>query len=93
MARVGTHGEGGISKRSDGRLTEREVVAMVYLLLIGGHETTVNLLGTALLALLKNPDQLADLRANPDIRGAGVHGHDPLHGGAGGRARRDDSGG
>jgi cytochrome P450 len=50
-----------------GRLTEQEVVSMVYLLLIGGHETTVNLLGTALLALLKNPDELAALRADPGL--------------------------
>ncbi|HEV2346245.1 MAG TPA: cytochrome P450 [Actinocrinis sp.] len=61
-----------VESSGDGRLTEREVVAMVYLLLIGGQETTVNLLGTALLALLKNPDQLADLRANPDILSTAV---------------------
>lgn len=48
-----------------GELTEREVFSMVFLLLIGGHETTVNLLGTATLALLHHPDQLAWLRANP----------------------------
>jgi cytochrome P450 len=50
-----------------GKLTEREIVSMVYLLLIGGHETTVNLLGTALLALLKNPGELAALRADPGL--------------------------
>ena len=50
-----------------GELTEHEVVSMVYLLLIGGHETTVNLLSTALLALCQNPDQFADLRAEPSI--------------------------
>ena len=50
-----------------GELTEHEVVSMVYLLLIGGHETTVNLLSTALLALCQNPDQFADLRAEPAI--------------------------
>ncbi|KPI16242.1 Peroxidase [Actinobacteria bacterium OK074] len=48
-----------------GDLTEQEVFAMVFLLLIGGHETTVNLLGTATLALLHHPDQLAWLRAHP----------------------------
>jgi len=52
--------------RDEGKLTNREVVAMVFLLLIGGHETTVNLIGTATLALLRNPDQLAWLRANLD---------------------------
>jgi cytochrome P450 len=51
--------------RDGGALTDDEIVAMVYLLLIGGHETTVNLIGTATLALLRNPDQLAWLRGNP----------------------------
>jgi len=50
-----------------GELTEHEVVSMVYLLLIGGHETTVNLLSTSLLALFQNPDQFADLRSDPSI--------------------------
>ncbi|WP_405814072.1 cytochrome P450 [Streptomyces sp. NBC_01390] len=49
-----------------GELTEQEVFSMVFLLLIGGHETTVNLLGTATLALLHHPDQLAWLRAHPE---------------------------
>ena len=48
-----------------GELTEQEVFSMVFLLLIGGHETTVNLLGTSTLALLHHPDQLAWLRERP----------------------------
>lgn len=54
-----------VQARDAGELTEQEVFSMVFLLLIGGHETTVNLLGTAVLALLHHPDQLAWLRANP----------------------------
>ncbi|MFE3875588.1 cytochrome P450 [Kitasatospora sp. NPDC059146] len=54
-----------VQARDAGELTEREVFSMVFLLLIGGHETTVNLLGTATLALLHHPDQLALLRADP----------------------------
>ncbi|WP_441248402.1 cytochrome P450 family protein [Kitasatospora sp. McL0602] len=50
--------------RDAGELSEQEVFSMVFLLLIGGHETTVNLLGTSTLALLHHPDQLAWLRAN-----------------------------
>ncbi|MCX4471706.1 cytochrome P450 [Micromonospora sp. NBC_01655] len=50
--------------RDQGQLTDDEIVGMVFLLLIGGHETTVNLLGTATLALLRNPDQHAWLRQN-----------------------------
>jgi cytochrome P450 len=50
-----------------GELTDDDIVSMVYLLLIGGHETTVNLLSTAMLALLNHPDQLAELRADPEL--------------------------
>jgi cytochrome P450 len=55
---------GLLRARDAGQLGDDEVVAMVFLLLIGGHETSVNLLGTAILALLHNPDQLAWLRSN-----------------------------
>ncbi|MFY1679586.1 MULTISPECIES: cytochrome P450 family protein [unclassified Streptomyces] len=54
-----------VRAHDDGELTEREVFSMVFLLLIGGHETTVNLLGTAVLSLLRHPDQAAWLRARP----------------------------
>jgi cytochrome P450 len=40
---------------------------MATLLLIAGHETTTNLLGNAVLALLTHPDQLALLRARPEL--------------------------
>ncbi len=49
------------------RLTEDELVAQVLLLYVAGHETTVNLIGNGAIALLRNPDQLALLRANPDL--------------------------
>lgn len=53
-----------LAARDAGQLTDQEIVGMVFLLLIGGHETTVNLLGTAALALLRNPDQHRWLLAN-----------------------------
>jgi cytochrome P450 len=49
------------------RLSAEELVAMGMLLLIAGHETTMNLLGNAVLGLLTHPDQLALLRAHPDL--------------------------
>jgi cytochrome P450 len=56
-----------------GLLTGHEVTSMMLLLLIGGHETTVNLLGTAVLALLNNPGELSWLRANPAAMPAAIH--------------------
>jgi RND superfamily putative drug exporter len=50
-------------------LRENELVAMVFLLLVAGHETTVNLIASGLLALLLNPGQLARLRADPGLIG------------------------
>jgi cytochrome P450 len=48
-------------------LTENELLATCVLLLIAGHETTVNLIGNGTLALLRHPDQLARLRSEPDL--------------------------
>ena len=44
-----------------------ELLAMVFLLLIAGHETTVNLIGNGTLALLTHPEQRARLAADPDL--------------------------
>jgi cytochrome P450 len=49
------------------RLTQREILGFVQLLLVGGQETTVNLINNAVLCLIENPDQLARLRAAPDL--------------------------
>lgn len=49
------------------RLREQELVSLGILLLIAGHETTTNLIGNAVLALLCHPDQLAALRAHPQL--------------------------
>ncbi|MFC8666906.1 cytochrome P450 [Streptomyces sp. NPDC057199] len=49
----------------NGRLTEDELMSLTFLILFAGYENTVQLIGTAVLALLQHPDQLAALRADP----------------------------
>src|SRR5262245_28187538 len=49
------------------KLSEDELLAMVFLLLVAGHETTVNLIGNGTLTLLQHPAELARLRADPSI--------------------------
>jgi cytochrome P450 len=49
------------------KLTNEELTANIILLFGAGHETTVNLIGNGLLALHRNPDQLALLKANPGL--------------------------
>lgn len=49
------------------RLSEDELVASAILLLNAGHEASVNALGGGVVALLRHPDQLARLRADPGL--------------------------
>lgn len=49
------------------RLSEDEVLAMVFILFVAGHITTVNLIANGIYALLTNPAQMDALRANPDL--------------------------
>jgi len=61
MSALGEAGE------NDDRLTDDEVVSTAILLFSAGFETTTNLIGNGLLALLRHPDQMADWRAHPEI--------------------------
>lgn len=54
------------------KLNDAELLSMAFLLLTAGHETTVNLLGNGLLALLRHPEQLSALRSNPAMIKTGV---------------------
>ncbi len=49
------------------RLTQEEILGFFQLLLAGGQETTTNLINNAILCLLEHPDQLARLRAAPEL--------------------------
>lgn len=48
-------------------LSETELISTIFLLIIAGHETTVNLIGNGMLALLQHPDQIDLLRADHSL--------------------------
>lgn len=57
-----------IEARDEGdRLSEEELMSTVLLLILAGYDTTVNLIGNSVYALLRNPSQLAILRADPSL--------------------------
>ncbi|MEU1501238.1 cytochrome P450 [Streptomyces sp. NPDC005732] len=51
----------------DGRMTDEEIISTANLLLIAGHETTVNLIANGVLTLLRHPEVLNRLRGEPDL--------------------------
>jgi cytochrome P450 len=51
----------------DGRMTDEEIISTANLLLIAGHETTVNLITNGMLTLLRHPEVLRRLRDEPDL--------------------------
>ena len=53
-------------------LTDDELIGVASLLLLAGHETTSNMLGLGTLALLRHPDQLAEVRDHPEAVGPAV---------------------
>ena len=61
-----------LAQHEGGRLSERETLNMLRLLMIAGNETTTNLIGNGLLALIRNPDQLQRLRDDPSLIPAAV---------------------
>jgi cytochrome P450 len=54
------------------KLSEEELFSMIILLITAGHETTVNLIGNAMLALLQHPQQMAQLKGNPALIGPAI---------------------
>jgi pimeloyl-[acyl-carrier protein] synthase len=68
-----SHPRGGLvsslmnAEFNDDQLTEEEVIANCIVTMVGGQETTTNLIGNGILALLRNPDQLEKLRSDPSL--------------------------
>jgi pimeloyl-[acyl-carrier protein] synthase len=54
------------------RLSDDEVIANTIITLIGGHETTTNLIASGFLTLLRHPDSLEQLRTHPEIAASAV---------------------
>ncbi|MFE6942482.1 cytochrome P450 family protein [Streptomyces chartreusis] len=62
-----------IAVRDEGdRLSEDELMSLAFLILFAGYENTVQLIGNAVLALLRHPEQLDALRADPERIAAAV---------------------
>ncbi|MEV6596513.1 cytochrome P450 [Actinoplanes sp. NPDC051346] len=61
-----------VAASEEQRLTDSELISMALLLLVAGHETTVNLIGTGVWLLLRRPDQREALRADPSLLPAAV---------------------
>jgi cytochrome P450 len=55
------------AREAGDRLSDDELTSMILLLLVAGHETTVNLIANGMLALLSNPSQLQRLRETPAL--------------------------
>ena len=60
------------AEQDGSKLSNEELTANIILLFGAGHETTVNLIGNGLLALHRNPDQLALLKARPELIGNAI---------------------
>ncbi|MGH3941027.1 MAG: cytochrome P450 [Pseudonocardiaceae bacterium] len=54
-------------QESGDHLTDDELLSTCYMLLVAGHETTANLIGNGMLALLRHPDQLRRLQQDPTL--------------------------
>jgi len=61
-----------IAAQGEGDITEDELIVNGIFLVVSGHESTVNLIGNGMLALLRHPDQLSRLRDDPTLASAAM---------------------
>ena len=54
------------------KLTDDELVGLIFLLIVAGYETTVHLISNGVITLLDHPDEMARLRENPQLMGSAV---------------------
>ena len=70
---------GLISARDgDERLSTQELLSTIFQLIVAGHDTTASLIGNGVVALLRHPEQLEELRADPAKLAARHRGAPPL---------------
>jgi cytochrome P450 len=64
----------GLLSARDGeeRLDNQEMLSTIFQLIVAGHDTTASLIGTSVVTLFRNPDQLAQLSADPDMIPAAI---------------------
>ncbi len=60
------------SEDDKGKLTDEQLVALCVLMIQAGHETTADMIGLGMLAILRHPDQLELLRADPSLLGNAI---------------------
>jgi cytochrome P450 len=64
---------GLLAANEDGdSLNDDEVIAMIFLLMLAGHDTTANLIGSSAVALMEHPEQAERWRTDPSLAGAAV---------------------
>jgi cytochrome P450 len=54
------------ARDGDERLSHQELLSTIFQLIVAGHDTTTSLIGNSVVALLRHPEQLTNLRTNPD---------------------------
>jgi cytochrome P450 len=62
-----------VAASDDGdRLSEDEIAAMIFLLMLAGHDTTANLIGSSILTLLEHPEEAERLREDPSLAASAI---------------------